>query len=103
MAKREHGFGFGSLFSLSTESATNTNENDEVVVNIHLDLGSFVFVVTSDLGANKIFGGMRARVENNKELYDKIQNDVMVDVKNHFGPHASFARSLVSYIKRKTP
>eukprot|EP00554_Chaetoceros_debilis_P007137 CAMPEP_0194076616 /NCGR_PEP_ID=MMETSP0149-20130528/3398_1 /TAXON_ID=122233 /ORGANISM="Chaetoceros debilis, Strain MM31A-1" /LENGTH=52 /DNA_ID=CAMNT_0038757411 /DNA_START=545 /DNA_END=703 /DNA_ORIENTATION=- len=44
-----------------------------------------------------------ARVGNNKELYDKIQNDVMVDVKNHFGPHASFARSLVSYIKRKTP
>ena len=64
MAKREHGFGFGfgSLFSLSTESATNTNENDEVVVNIHLDLGSFVFIVTSDLlGANEIFGGIRAQ------------------------------------------
>jgi len=41
--------------------ATNTNENDEVVVNIHLDLGSFVFVVTFDLGANEIFGGIRAQ------------------------------------------
>lgn len=90
-----HVYGYESLFRfLSSKSDTAAHEE---VVNIQL--GNCVFIVTSNLGADKIFNGIRTKMSssswsglvNDKELYEKIRNNVMEDVGNQFGQHVSFA------------
>jgi hypothetical protein len=90
----DNGFSFGSIFGMENDFR---NERE---VEIRLD--NSVFVMTTDLGADKIFGGLRNHVFQARALHDTIQVEVEQDVKQYFGVKVSPERCcfIASYLKR---
>ncbi len=57
---------------------------------VDLQLGNCVFIVTTDIGANKIFEGIRSLMSSpSKAIYDGVQSDIVRDVEKHFGQNVS--------------
>ena len=80
---------FGKVLSLGN----NVKDLDKEEVDVRLDNCAFIF--TTDLGADKIFGGLRAFGFNAPALYERVQNAVAKDVEEYFG--AKVGISLVLY------
>ena len=75
---------FGSMFGMKNDFRNGKK------VDIRLD--NSLFIMTTDLGADKIFSGLRNHVIQARVLHDTVQVEVEQDVKRHFGVKVSSER-----------